>query len=174
MEVTPICHAHKVKITIFKLLECYNVMKEEYKDEDPRTVQIPYTERAHVVQGLVIAFATYTHPIKTKNVNIGTTNNPKFSHIGDYWSDETIEKFANLLRQYHDLFPTKFSDMKGIEGDIGKMKIPLKPGAKPIRQRPYKLNLRYKDKVKAEIDKMLEVGIIEPVEESKWIIPIVM
>jgi hypothetical protein len=32
----------------------------------------------------------------------------------------------------------------------------------------------YKQKVKEEIDKMLEVGVIEPMEECKWIIPMVV
>jgi hypothetical protein len=50
------------------------------------------------------------------------------------------------------------------------MKIPLKPEARPVRKRPYRLNLVYKQKVKEEIDRMLEAGIIEIVEESKWII----
>jgi hypothetical protein len=36
------------------------------------------------------------------------------------------------------------------------------------------LNPVYKKKVKEEIDKMLEVGVIEPVEESKWISPMVV
>jgi hypothetical protein len=30
--------------------------------------------------------------------------------------------------------------MKGISGDLGEMDIPLKLGAKPIIQRPYRLN----------------------------------
>jgi hypothetical protein len=38
--------------------------------------------------------------------------------------------------------------MKGIFGDLGEMKIPLKPSVNPVRQRPYKLNLKYKEKVK--------------------------
>jgi hypothetical protein len=46
------------------------------------------------------------------------------------------------------------------------MKIPLKLGAKPVRLRPYKLNLRYKEKVTAKIDRMLDAGIIEPIGES--------
>jgi hypothetical protein len=62
-----------------------------------------------------------------------------------------------------------FTDMKGIVGELGEMNIPLKPEARPIRKRPYKLNPMYKKKVKLEIDIMLESGIIEPVEESKWI-----
>ena len=54
--------------------------------------------------------------------------------------------------------------MKGILGDLGEMKIPLKPDAKPVRQRPYHLNPQYKEQVKVELDRMLDVGIIDPVE----------
>jgi hypothetical protein len=54
------------------------------------------------------------------------------------------------------------------------MKIPLKPKARPVKKIPYRLNPVYKHKVKPEIDRMLEVGIIELVEESEWICPIVV
>ena len=68
-----------------------------------------------------------------------------------------------------------FTKMKGIiAGEIGDMKIPLKPEARPIRQRPYRLNPIYKQKVRVEIDRTLEAGIIEPIEESKWISPMVV
>jgi hypothetical protein len=52
--------------------------------------------------------------------------------------------------------------MKGIKRPMGDMNIPLKPYARPFKQRPYKLNPKYKQKVKIELDKMLEAGIIEP------------
>jgi hypothetical protein len=51
--------------------------------------------------------------------------------------------------------------MKGIKGSMGEMKIPLRPDARPIKQRPYTLNPNYKQKVKIELDRMLEAGIIE-------------
>ena len=44
------------------------------------------------------------------------------------------------------------------------MKITLKPDAKPFKQRPYRLNPKYKEKVRLELDKMLAIGIIEHVE----------
>ncbi len=43
-----------------------------------------------------------------------------------------------------------------------------------LKKIPYRLNSKYKEKVKAELDKMLEADIIEPVKESKWISPMVM
>ena len=57
---------------------------------------------------------------------------------------------------------------------MGEMKIPLKPYARPVKQIPYRLNPKYKEKVKIELDRMLEAGIIEHVEESEWIIPMVV
>jgi len=83
-------------------------------------------------------------------------------------------KLTDLLHEYQDLFPTKFIEMKGIVGDLGEMTIPLKPNAKPVRRRPYRLNPCYKEKVRLEIQKMLDTGIIEPVEDSEWIGPMVV
>jgi hypothetical protein len=54
------------------------------------------------------------------------------------------------------------------------MKIPLKPEEMLVKHRPYRLNPIYKDKVKVEIDKKLEAGVIEPIEESKLISPMVV
>ena len=49
------------------------------------------------------------------------------------------------------MFHTKFEDMKGILGDLGVKRIPLKEGAKPVKQRPYRLNPKYKEKVTKEL-----------------------
>ena len=65
-------------------------------------------------------------PLKIKKVNIGTEENPKFSNIGDSWDEETMVKITDLLHEFQYLFPTKFSEMKGILGDLGEMKILLK------------------------------------------------
>jgi hypothetical protein len=64
--------------------------------------------------------------------------------------------------------------MKGIKGPIGEMKIPSKPYSKPVKQRPYILNPKYNENVKIELDRMLEAGIIELVEELEWISPMVV
>ena len=78
------------------------------------------------------------------------------------------------MHDYQVMFPTNFSKMEGIVGDLGEMKIPLWLDAKPSRQQPYRMNPKYKEKVKTELDRMLAAGIIEPVEESEWVIPIVI
>ena len=56
------------------------------------------------------------------------------------------------MREYNDLFPTNFIEMKGIIGELGEMNIPLKLEARSIRHIPYRLNPIYKYKVKEEIE----------------------
>jgi hypothetical protein len=102
-----------------------------------------------------------------KKVNIGTVENPKMENIGDYWDEQTVERITELPHGYIDLFPTMFTQMKGIVVEIGEMKIRLRAEEIPIIQQAYRINLIYKKKFKDDIDRMLEVGIIEPVEESE-------
>ena len=92
-------------------------------------------------------------PIKVNEVNIGTIENPKMANIGDYWDEKTIEIITELLRKYNNMFPTTFTEMKGIEGELGEMKIPLISEERPIRQTPYRLKPIYKQKVKEEIQR---------------------
>ena len=44
-----------------------------------------------------------------------------------------VSKVTKLLHEYQDLFPMKFPEMKGILGDIGVIKIPLKDDAKIVK-----------------------------------------
>lgn len=181
-----------IKVTIFKIpqeplevlqpawatqlssaLECYNVQVEE-DDDDPWNINIPETKGCCKVQGPSIKDPDITVLLKTRQVNIDTDAEPKYVTLGDYWDDVIVDKVAKLLREYQDLFLTKITDLKGIIGDLAMMKITLKPNAKPVKQQPYSLNPKYKEKVRDELDKMLAAGIIEPVKESDWVSPIVV
>jgi hypothetical protein len=85
-----------------------------------------------------------------------------------------MNEIQSLLQEYKDLFPKTFSELKGIKGTMGEMKIELKPDSKPMKHRPYHLNPKVKEKVKREIDKMLTAGLIFPIEEEEWVSPIVI
>ena len=106
-----------------------------------------------------------TQPLKTRQVNIGSEEMPKYATIGDYWDEEMVNKVTQLLHEYQDLFSTKFSEMKGILGDKGVIKIPLKADAKPIKQCPYRVKPEYKEKVRMELEKMRAARIREAVQE---------
>jgi hypothetical protein len=137
-------------------------------------VNIVETEGQRDVEGPGVELPFIGRSIKIKKVNIGTKETPNIANVGDYWDATTIEKITKLLHEYQDLFLTKFTDMKVIKGPMGEMIKPLKPDAKAVKKRPYRLNSKYKEKVKIELDRMLEEGIIEPVKKSEWISPMVV
>ena len=102
-------------IQLEEVLECYNfALEPEDEDEDPRNINILESEGTRDVDGPKLQIPAITEPIKIKKINIGTDTEPKFSSIGDYWTDETVGQIADLLHDYQDLFPTKFTEMKGI------------------------------------------------------------
>lgn len=84
--------------------------------------------------------------LKIKKVNIRSQKEPKFVIIGNYWDEETVSKVIELLHEYKELFPTNFLGMKALIVDLGVMKILHKPYVKLVKQRPYRLNLKYKEK----------------------------
>lgn len=67
------------------------------------------------------------------------------------------------MQEYQDVFAKEFQDMKGIVEELGIMKIPLKPDARPIKKRPYRLNLKYKERVKEQLDQLLKHDLIKPI-----------
>ena len=45
-----------------------------------------------------------------------------------------VGNITDLLREFKDIFPTKFFELKGIVGDLGEIRIPLNPNAKLVKQ----------------------------------------
>jgi hypothetical protein len=89
-------------------------------------VNITETGGRRDIEGSGVELPFIGQPIKIKKVTIGIEKEPKLVNAGDYWDDDTIDKITKLLHEYQDLSPTKFTDMKGIKGKMGEMKIPLK------------------------------------------------
>jgi hypothetical protein len=95
-----------------KLQCCYNINVDE--DNDHRKVNIIETKDQRDGEGPEVELPFIGQPIKIKKINIGTYKTPKLADVGDYWDVSTIEKITELLHEYQDLLPTKFTDMKGI------------------------------------------------------------
>ena len=55
--------------------------------------------------------------------------------------------------------------MKGISRDLREMNIPMKLDAKLVKKQPYRLNLRYKEGVKAKLERIMYERIIKHVKE---------
>ena len=117
-----------------ELLSCYHVQEEAPDEHDPCNIHITEVEGEREVEGPPLQSKVIAAPIKVKKVNIGTVENPKMDSIGYYWDEQIVESITKLLHKQSDLFPTMFTEMKGIAGEIEKMKILLKDEERLIRQ----------------------------------------
>jgi hypothetical protein len=95
--------------TVKELLSCYHMEEEALEEDDPRKIHITEVEVEREVEGPCLESKVFSTPIKVKKVNIGTTENPKITSIGDYWDEQTVESITKLLCRYSDLFPTMFT-----------------------------------------------------------------
>ena len=81
------------------------------------------------------------------------------------------EKLIDVLREHKGAIGWTIADIKGISPLICTHKIYLEDNAKPSREMQRRLNPNMKEVVKAEVLKLLDVGIIYPISDSNWVSP---
>ena len=80
-------------------------------------------------------------------------------------------KILEILRTHKTAIGWTIADIKGINPLICTHRIHLEEDAKPFRQPQRRLNPIMKEVVKKEVLKLLDVGVIYPIEDSKWVSP---
>lgn len=81
-------------------------------------------------------------------------------------------KLMGVLRQHKGTIGWTIADIKGINPLVCTHRIYLEENAKVSREMQRRLNPTMKEVVKTEVLKLLDVGIIYPIADSKWVSPI--
>jgi hypothetical protein len=79
------------------------------------------------------------------------------------------EKLLRILREHKTTIGWTIADIKGISPAKCMHQIHLEDEAKPTRDAQRRLNPHMKEVVKAEVLKLLDVGLIYPISDSKWV-----
>ena len=80
-------------------------------------------------------------------------------------------KLLEILRTHRTALGWTIADVKGISPLICTHRIHLEEDVKPSRQPQRRLNPIMKEVVKKEVLKLLDVGVIYPITDSKWVNP---
>ncbi|CAL9005408.1 unnamed protein product, partial [Prunus brigantina] len=88
-------------------------------------------------------------------------------NIGDK-KDSLIE----ILREHKTAIGWTIADIKGISPSMCMHRILMEEDSKPSRDAQRRLNPNMKEVVRAEVLKLLDVGIIYPISDSKWVSPV--
>jgi hypothetical protein len=75
---------------------------------------------------------------------------------------------------FKDVFAWSYKKLKGIPRSISKHKIELTVDARPIKQQPYRMNPNYAQRVKEDLDKLLDAQFIFPIEITQRLSPLVI
>jgi hypothetical protein len=90
-------------------------------------------------------------------------------HIGASCSSDEIVTYTSLFKEFCDIFAWSYEEMSGIDPEIVIHEIKTYPDAKPIQQRLRPVHPHKADAIKLEVEKLLKVGFIYPVDLTDWV-----
>jgi hypothetical protein len=68
-----------------------------------------------------------------------------------------------------DVFALQISDMPGISREVIEHKLGIDPAFKPIKKRERRYTPERRETIRLEVNKLLEVGFIRPVDYPSWL-----
>src|ERR1043165_9347489 len=83
------------------------------------------------------------------------------------------DKIADCILRFEDCLMKKPTDVTGIDPSVVVHRIPLLPGATPVKQKLRRMKPEWALKIKDEIAKQLEANFIEPIVYPKWLANVV-
>ena len=79
-----------------------------------------------------------------------------------------------MLKEHQVVFAWEYQDMQGIHPDTCTQHIYIEEGSHPVRKPQRRLNPTLQDVVKEELQKLLNVGFIYPISDSRRVSPLVV
>jgi len=95
-------------------------------------------------------------------------------NINPNLSDSEIQQLIKLLHENKEAFAWDYTDMKGISPKLCTHCIYIKEGCRPVCQPQRRMNPNLREIFKEEIQKLLNVGFINPISDSEWVSPLVI
>ena len=82
-----------------------------------------------------------------EEVDIGDGDKPRPTFVSRKLDKETRDEIVALLKEYKDCFAWDYSEMPGLSRSIVEHRLPLKPGYRPFKQGPRKVDLKWHEAV---------------------------
>jgi hypothetical protein len=92
--------------------------------------------------------------------------------ISSKLSGNKEERLLKILRKHRGAMGYTLDNLKGISPTIYQHAINMESDAKPIVKHQRRLIPKMKEVVRNEVLKLLDVGIIYPIADSRWVSPV--
>lgn len=110
---------------------------------------------------------TSADPLEQVDIGDGTISRPTFVNKNPdagYKAD-----LIKLLKEYVDCFVWNYHEMPGLSRELVEHRLPIKPGFRPHTQAPRRLNPIMYDRIKDEINRLLDAGFIRTCRYAEWV-----
>ncbi|GJS85128.1 reverse transcriptase domain-containing protein [Tanacetum coccineum] len=87
-------------------------------------------------------------------------------------SQEEKTSLINVLKNRKQAIAWKLSDIRGIDPEFCSHKILLEDDYQPSVQHQRRVNPKIHDVIKKEVEKLLDAGLIYPISDSPWLVPV--
>jgi uncharacterized protein YejL (UPF0352 family) len=92
--------------------------------------------------------------------------------ISDKLSKVETQQLLTILEKHRAVLGYSLQDLKGISPNLCTHRIPINPDSTPSREPQRRLNNAMREVVKKEVLKLIHAGIIYPVPNIEWVIPV--
>src|SRR6187551_658879 len=114
---------------------------------------------------------TSVDPLEKIDIGGGTIPRPTF--VNKNLSAEFKAELINLLKEYVELFAWEYREMPGLSRDLVEHRLPIKAGFRPFKQSARRFNPAIYDRIKEEVNHLLDAGFIRTCRYAEWISNIV-
>jgi hypothetical protein len=125
-----------------------------------------FSEIEKLGQGFMLA-----NPLEEVDIGNGVVPMPTF--VNKNLNTDYKAKLIELLREYVDCFAWSYFEMSGLSHDLVEHRLPIKDGFRPYKQPAWRSNPDIYDRVKGEVNRLLEANFIRPCRYADWISKII-
>ena len=97
-----------------------------------------------------------------EQIDIGDGSVPRLTFINQNLEANYKSKLIALLKEYIDCFAWNYAEMPGLSRDLVEHRLPIKKGFRPYKQLPRRFNSAINDRIKEEINRLLQAEFIRP------------
>ena len=110
---------------------------------------------------------TTADPLEKVDLGGGTIPRPTFENknlLAEYKPD-----LVKLLKEYIDCFASEYSEITSLSRDLVEHCLPIKTGFRPCKQPARHFNPSIYDRIKEEVNRLLDASFIQSCRYADWI-----
>ena len=111
---------------------------------------------------------------RTKKVPLCEDVPDRMVTIGRGLEEAEEARLIKFLRNNQDAFAWSSSDLRGISRDVMEHTLKVEPKAKPVKQGQRPISEEREKAAQAEVQKLLDAGVIHEVQYPEWLANVVM